>query len=290
MTRLQKKCLIAVMGTHLMIVIVLACSGFIRPSPKIDDSQILEGIPLKAIDAALNSGVRNAVQPPPTPVVEPPTPTPTPPQQQQPVQAPVQPPKPAPEPVHQETPPPQDTRPSELPTPEKPKKPHPIDVDLNKKVTRKPTDDPAAQAKEEAREAARQAKLAADARARAVRTALNKISKNASSATSIDMPGDSTVAYANYASIVKTVYTVAWNVPEDAASDDANVKVSVTIANDGHVMESHIVEPSGDASVDRSVQRTLDQVQQIEPFPDGASEKQRTYIINFNLKAKRMLG
>jgi hypothetical protein len=37
------------------------------------------------------------------------------------------------------------------------------------------------------------------------------------------------------------------------------------------------------------VQKTLDRVQQIAPFPDGATEKERTYIINFNLKAKRML-
>jgi hypothetical protein len=42
--------------------------------------------------------------------------------------------------------------------------------------------------------------------------------------------------------------------------------------------------------VDASVQRTLDRVKFIAPFPEGATEKERTYIINFNLKAKRMLG
>jgi hypothetical protein len=38
------------------------------------------------------------------------------------------------------------------------------------------------------------------------------------------------------------------------------------------------------------VQRTLDRVTFVAPFPDGAKEKERTFIINFNLKAKRMLG
>jgi hypothetical protein len=40
--------------------------------------------------------------------------------------------------------------------------------------------------------------------------------------------------------------------------------------------------------VDKSVQRTLDRVTFIAPFPEGAKDKQRTYTINFNLKAKRL--
>ena len=79
MTRLQKKCLIAVTGTHLLLVVALLCSGFIRPRPKVDDSQVLEVIPKNLIDAALNSGVRGAQPPPPAikpPEPQPPTPEP----------------------------------------------------------------------------------------------------------------------------------------------------------------------------------------------------------------------
>ena len=64
----------------------------------------------------------------------------------------------------------------------------------------------------------------------------------------------------------------------------------MTIASDGTVISARIITPSGDAGVDASVQRTLDRVTFIAPFPEGATEKERTYIINFNLKAKRMLG
>jgi TonB family protein len=78
--------------------------------------------------------------------------------------------------------------------------------------------------------------------------------------------------------------------PDTAANDEANVKVSVTIARDGQVIEAHIVERSGDFSLDASVQRTLDRVRDIAPFPDDAKDQERTYIINFNLKAKRGLG
>ena len=78
--------------------------------------------------------------------------------------------------------------------------------------------------------------------------------------------------------------------PDETASDDANVKVRVTIASDGRVISARVIGPSGDASVDRSVQNTLDRVTDIAPFPDGSTETERTYIINFNLKAKRILG
>ena len=63
-----------------------------------------------------------------------------------------------------------------------------------------------------------------------------------------------------------------------------------TIANNGRVISARIIERSGDGGVDRSVQKTLDRVTEIAPFPDGSTDRERTYIINFNLKAKRLLG
>lgn len=282
MSRLQKKCFIAVAGTHFLLVVLLFCSGFIRSKPKVDDSQVLDVIPDKAIDQALQSGVRNAQPPPPTPVVQtPPTPTPEPPK---PVER-TEPPKPV-EPVK----PPEPTEPvvqkSDEPTITKPKpQPHKVEVNLKPVVRKNQTETDNSEA-----EAKAAAKRAQEAKAKAIRSALRNIEKHSSPSTTVDMPGDSTVAYAEYATIVKTVYTQAWNLPDTAASDESNVKVSVTIARDGHVIESHIVDRSGDSSMDRSIQDTLDRVTQIRPFPDDSTDKERTYIINFNLKAKRMLG
>ena len=103
-------------------------------------------------------------------------------------------------------------------------------------------------------------------------------------------PGDGGPAAANYAQVVKSIYERAWIAPDDTASDEAITKVSVTIAKDGVVLSAKIIQPSGDAQVDQSVRRTLDRVTFIAPFPEGAKENQRSYIINFNLKAKRLLG
>jgi len=268
MNRLQKKCLIAAAGTHLLLVVTLLCSGFITSKPKPDDSQVLDVIPANLIDVAFNSGVKGAQPPPPTPIV-PPQPEPP-----KPAIKVVEPLKPV-EPVK----PPEKIQPEDVKT--APKK---IEVNLDPVVRDKPkvVDTSAA-------DAARDKRLR-DQKLKAIKNAARAIKQNSSSSTTVDMPGDSTAAYANYASIVKSVYTQAWLPPDDTASDDANVKVSVTIANDGRVISARIVTPSGDTSVDNSVQKTLDRITDIAPFPDGAKEKERTYIINFNLKAKRMLG
>ena len=122
--------------------------------------------------------------------------------------------------------------------------------------------------------------------------AAQSIREGTSSATTIEEygPGGGGPTYASYAAWVKTVYENAWIAPEDAATDDAVTKVTVTIASDGTVLSGRISRPSGDAPVDRSVQRTLERVTFVKPFPEGSKDKQRTFIINFNLKAKRGLA
>ncbi|HMP81321.1 MAG TPA: TonB family protein, partial [Verrucomicrobiota bacterium] len=123
--------------------------------------------------------------------------------------------------------------------------------------------------------------------------AAQAIRNRASSSTEIEMPqggGGSGPAYANYAQLVKSRYTMAWNPPDGIEDEDATVKVSVTIARDGTVISARVTQSSGNAAVDRSVRATLDRVTFIAPFPEGSKDTQRSYIINFNLKAKLQLG
>ena len=258
MNRLQKKCAIVTVGIHLLLLVILIVGpGFFAPKPKADNLPVLDVIPANLIDAAFNSGVRDA-QPPP-PVVQP-APQPPPPQL---VVTPPAPPK-------VETP---ESKPVEKPTVnQKPK------IQINTQlVTRVPLKNPPIT------DNSRQ-------KARAVNNVLRTLRSNLSSGTTIDLPGNSSVAYADYAAVVKSVYEQAWVPPDDAQKDDANVKVTVTIASDGTVISARILTPSGDPGLDASIQRTLDRVTVIAPFPEGSAEKERTYTINFNLKAKRSLG
>jgi TonB family protein len=261
MNRLQKKCFMATVGVHLLLVVILFVGpAFFAPRPKADDFHVLDVIPANLIDAAFNSGVRDAQPPPPAPVVTPPQPQPK----------PVVPP------------------PTLAQTLEKIFKPEPVKLTPNttqppkiqintQLVTRTPSKNPPTP------DNSRQ-------NARAIKNALRNLKSNLTPGTTVDMPGNSSAAYANYADVVKSIYEQAWTLPADTASDDANTKVSVTIASDGAVISARIIAPSGDANVDASIQRTLERVTFIAPFPKGAPEKERTYTINFNLKAKRLLG
>jgi len=288
MNRLQKKCLIAVVGSHLLVLVILFCSGFIRPKPNQNDTPTLDMVPPGPVESTLNSGARNARLPEPTPTPTPPVAQPTPP-----VAQPVTPPQPKVvepvrpvEPEHKEVERQNDPEPAP-----KPPKPHEIKVNLTAKVTRitPKVDDSAAEEAKAQQKAEQEAKQKRLALAKAVNSALTSIRKNATSATEIGPQGDSAEAAANYGSIVKTVYTQAWILPDSASSDDSDVKVSVTIARSGQVMDAHIVAPSGDASMDRSVQRTLERVTQIKPFSPDSTDTERTYTFSFNLKAKRQM-
>jgi TonB family protein len=256
MNRLQKKCVIATAGVHLLLIVILFVGpAFFYSKPRADDFQVLDVIPANLIDAPFNRGVADATPPPPAPV--------TPPQPPPPVPEKIEPPKPAKETVKAQAP------------AEK------LDAGELRKIQ--------ISTQLVARTAAETSPNAA-ARARAIRSALRNLKKNFTPGTVVDMPGNSGgAAYANYRDAIATIYYEAWTPPGNADNDEANTKVSVTIANDGTVISARIVTPSGDTQVDASIQRTLERVTFIAPFPKGAVEKERTYIINFNLKAKRML-
>ncbi|HTB85271.1 MAG TPA: TonB family protein [Candidatus Sulfotelmatobacter sp.] len=254
-------------GTHLLIVVVVLCSGFIRSAPKVDQTDLLTVIPSMAIDALMNSGVKNPT--PPAPTITPPTPTPPTPEPPQPVVTP--PPKPV-EPV---TPPekPDDWIPVKIPA--KPVKPQEHTDDFTP-TKRNEADNAVVQ------KAAQAAQRQRDQRAKAFAKAMAAISKNASSATEVDMPGNSSVSYANYGAIVTSIYHQAWIAPDNMASASAVVSFSVTIARDGSVISSRITQTSGESSVDRAVQRMLDRVSFIHQFPDDSKDRERTYNIDFN--------
>ncbi len=248
-----------------------------RSRTRSDDMPPLDFIPWKTVDAqASGGGNPNAKPPPATP------PTPPRPEAAQP------PPEPARQPL-----PPKDIKP---PRPEsesfeasnepKQKKLQISTTPVLRKSTAQKISKQPAQADARMQQLAELRRRAATQLSKAVRSLTDL-----SSSTTIEEIGHGGgAAYANYAQIVKSIYEQAWIPPDDAANDEAITKVTVTIASDGQVLSANIVRQSGDSKVDSSVRRTLARVTFIAPFPEGAKEKERTYTINFNLKAKRALG
>lgn len=282
MNRLQKKCVMATAGFHLLLLVILFVGpAFFLSREKPDDTPVLEMISPNLVDSA-TTGAAAAQPPPPAPEVVPQTPVPTP-------------PEPEPEPVPVIVPP----EPELAPVPEKvkPVKPVKETVKPNLEPVVKPSvtrpQPPKINLKLTERVVPKNNSTPAPAppdNSKVVNSALTSLRKNLSSPTEIAPVGNSSAAAANYGQVVKSIYEQKWILPDNVEADQANTKVSVTIASDGTVISARIISRSGDAKLDASVQRTLERVQFIAPFPSGSTDKSRTYIINFNPQIKRMLG
>lgn len=298
MSRLQKKCFIAASGFHLLLILILMVGpAFLTAhskKPEEKDFKILDVIPGKLIDEAFSGGgTPNATPPPPAPPAPAPVPkqtileklfTPDPPK-------PEKPEKPAPE----------------KPAPEKPEvdplalnkvvKPAPAKstpkVNLVK-VTRtaKNTSTSGKPVKNSDPEAeARAQQLAANrARAAAIGKLLSSLNSSLSSGVDVDIPGPGGAAYANYADALASAYYHAWILPDEASDDNASVKVKVTLTRDGSIVSARVVRPSGNAPLDRSVERVLNRIQSFQPFPEGSKDSTRTFNFEFQPKFRKLIG
>lgn len=275
MNRMQKKCVFAATGFHLLLLLILLVGpAFLSADRKVEDRALIDFVPLQTIDEALAGGGSPAARPPQS--APPPAPLPTPPKPVEPQQI-VQPPEP-----------PKITRPEPRPEPEtfdvkpKPKLP----PESLKPVIRKQK--PTATSKSQSNTAdERQTQMA-----NAARKVAQALREGLSSSTTVEMPGPGGggVPYANFLDAVRKAYSDAWIVPDGVTDDEATATARVTIARDGTVLSAKIIRQSGNALADASVEATLRRVTFAAPLPDNAKESQRTVNIKFNVKAKRGLG
>ena len=208
------------------------------------------------------------------------------------------PPKPAPRrEVVKETPQPKAEVPTKVPEPKR-SAPRPKDTaalrDLtNNVVTRSRSDSRAAADQARSRQIA--AQRAADAKARAQQKAIasavngiiDGVGKSLSSSTVVEPLGPGGAAFVNYGSLVREVYDRAWVVPPSLTDDDSTARAEVVIARDGRVISARLIRRSGHPVLDKSVDRALDAVTRVAPFPEGTTDARRTFTINFNLRTKR---
>lgn len=309
MNRLQKKCLIASTGTHAALFLTLLINSAFREKPqaKEESIQILEFIPARAVDIALAMG--GGTPPPPAPTKPPetrpdPIPTPPPPEIKK-IETPIPPPP--------EKPPEVKVEPREKPTPspkekEKPKeKPKEIvqapkttktetnraKIDLSKLINRGSTPKPETKARPDSKAQEAMARQEAARTAKLLGNVASIIRDQSSKATLVEMPGPGGggEVYADYKSIVYTTYYQAWQSPTLSIDSEATTQAKIIIARDGSIVSYSIEKRSGNTALDKSVEAVLRRVEKIPlPFPEASKDTQRTFIINFNLKAKNLLG
>jgi colicin import membrane protein len=322
MNHLQKKCLVASAGFHSLLigVLVFGAAFFVPSKPDAPSVKIKVFRDSDVSEAPTTGGTPNA-RPAPIPIA-PPTlnPVTAPARQVEPTKPPEthfteepaainqpKPPKtkakPPVKPKHETPEPPDDPEP-EVTTRTTPKSEHQIVIDkgslkpvsrrnTHSKPTTKPaatedhSEDDAAAAEQEAQDRyARQARAAALSRAAEIGRLARNLNGDPSKSTEVGVtgPGGPDAANTNYRDIVETIYRGAWSRPASTTDKDAKVDVSVTIARDGRVIARRIVKRSGNADMDRSIERALDSVRFIQEFTANMKGPDRTFTITFDLK------
>ena len=170
------------------------------------------------------------------------------------------------------------------PTPPKPKpvkitKPKP-QIKVNLKPTIRRPDSSELKAQQEAAERARKANAK---RQETLNNSINRLSSNLSGSTAVNAPLGR-LAAANYESLIRKKYMDATFHP-GAINRDPVVKVRLVIARSGNVLSAQIINNSGVTSWDRAVQKSLDRVKHIAPFPKSISGSKKTFTLNFNSRS-----
>ena len=268
MSRLLKKCLFLSIGLHVLLAAVLIfCAAFFVSKPE----RILPTLSMIAPDVLDNLlKPQRANKPKPTP--QPPVRrivTPTPPRKV----TPTPPKKVTPTPPRKVTPKKQspELKPTKSKVTPKPKR-KTIKITQNTQTSKGATVRP---------------KKNTDAKAPPVSAkqlnTIKSMRSQLSAAINVNVSGANAAAFTSYANLVVGVYRRAWEplIPSELARSRI-AKVSVTIRRDGRVLSARIISRTGDAALDRSVQRALDHVKKIgKPFPPGSKDSQRTFTLDF---------
>ena len=248
MGRLKRSCVVGSVVFHILILAMLVLGPMLLA--KRDET-------VRVIDL-VSSDVIDKLLAPAAPVAPPPAPAPPKPEPKK-----IQPkPKPKPKII---TPKPKPKIITPKPTP-KPK----IKVNLNSNVRK-----PDARNTKAQKEAAKQRE--------ALNRSLNKLDTKLSDRTAVNVPLGR-YASANYESLIRRKYMDA-TIHPGAISGDPVVKVRLVIARNGRVISARVTSQAGLASWDRAVQKALDRVKFIKPFPESMKGSQQTFNLNFNSRS-----
>jgi len=274
MIRLLKKCLVLSVGLHLLVLAALVLWAIFKLAKDDKLPPQLTMIAPEVLENILNpqpAATRPVVQPP---LVQPTPPQPRPKQQVQP-----RPPQPRPKPNINPRPP------RSAPKPKAQKKTNP---QPKPKPTKRPKIKISSKTKvNNSSSSSRPNPVNTKPRTPAVSNSqINNIKgmrEQLSAAIQVNVTGANRAAFANYASFVVAVYRRTWQplIP-NSVNRSSIAKVSVTIRRDGQLVSARIIRRTGNAALDRSVQRALDRVKTIgRSFPAGATDAQRTFTLDF---------
>jgi TonB family protein len=113
-----------------------------------------------------------------------------------------------------------------------------------------------------------------------------QVAKNLSGETEITVPGPGGGGrvWMGYAEYLKAFYEARWKRPTSLSRPVAFVGVQITVTKTGHLKEYRIIDPSGIAELDLSVEDVLRVHRRLDPLPAEFDGIERTFRIKFRLE------
>jgi colicin import membrane protein len=107
--------------------------------------------------------------------------------------------------------------------------------------------------------------------------------------TVVELPaGDGGVAYMHWGSLVGERYKAAVYESHPQSDEDSIAVIHVTISRSGSVRDAKWVRKTGNSLLDKAVERAMKTVRAVPPFPEGATDSERSFKINIGFEAKRV--
>jgi TonB family protein len=110
--------------------------------------------------------------------------------------------------------------------------------------------------------------------------------------TVVEVPGigGGGEVFAGYDEAVSSIYYHAWITPDSVPDRLTAPEVRVVVERDGSIRSAELITRSGEAALDKSVERLLRVVDHLPPFPSGAHDEQKVFRIRFSLDVKKASG
>ena len=283
MNRLQKQCIAASTGLHLLLLVALLFgSGFRSEQPRPLDMEPFHMMPSSVIESLLDDPADILGEPEPEPIVETPIVEPEVIQEPEPEPIKVEPkPEPKPEPVVEPKPEPKPEPIKEPTISKRVEKPKPKQTKPKikiSKVFRTNTSQPKSTVKTQRPKVTKPSVKTLE---------LNKNLGKVGGGSKIK--GVTTVSgsmLGQYGRLVQAAYDREWRQPAGISRPNLTVKVKVVVAKDGTIQSASISQSSGVSEMDQSIKSAIRMVKRISTAPpEGTSLINRTFILNFNLKS-----
>ncbi len=279
MNRLQKQCVIASAGMHLLLVVALLFgSGFRSKQHEPLDIQPFHMMPSSVLESLLDDPADVADvadEPEPKPEVEPPVES---------------------EKIIEPEPATIEPEPEPVVTPKPEPKPDPVkEPAISKRIEK-----PKPKVVKPKIKISKQFKTNTSSRKPKVNTQKPKISRPSTTTVKLNqnllkvgggskIKGVTTISGSSlgrYGHLVQSAYDREWTQPTSISGRNLTVKIKVIVSRDGSIQSANISQSSGVAAMDQSIERAIRKVRRISQAPpQGASLGDRTFIINFNLKS-----